>query len=349
MKKFMAAAVLIFAAMLLSFGAQAEAAKPKVMKVGLVTARDTAQAKALELFIKEVEQKSGGAIKGELFADAQLGGTREMIEALQSNIIQGYVGGAADLAPFVPSFNALELHLMVPHGSYKDYEAADKIFTSAPAMEMLKDLERSNMKGLAYWESGYKHITNNKGPITKQSQLKGLKVRSIENPGQVEALKILGALPVIVPFPEVFTSLQQGLIDSQENLIGNIIKSNFYQAQKYLTLSGNLYLRAPLIVNKGFFDSCTPEQQKILTEAAKNGIKNMRRLLIEEDTQGLAFLKSKGIVITEAMEPKEVVNMRNELRPMQVKYIEKYDPKNGKEFIKVIDAAWAEWEKKNVK
>ena len=110
MKKFMAAAGLIFAAMLLSFGAQAEAAKPKVMKVGLVTARDTAQAKALELFIKEVEQKSGGAIKGELFADAQLGGTREMIEALQSNIIQGYVGGAADLAPFVPSFNALELH-----------------------------------------------------------------------------------------------------------------------------------------------------------------------------------------------------------------------------------------------
>ena len=75
MKKFMAAAGLIFAAMLLSFGAQAEAAKPKVMKVGLVTARDTAQAKAFELFIKEVEQKSGGAIKGELFADAQLGGT----------------------------------------------------------------------------------------------------------------------------------------------------------------------------------------------------------------------------------------------------------------------------------
>ena len=75
----------------------------------------------------------------------------------------------------------------------------------------------------------------------------------------------------------------------------------------------------------------------------------MRRLLIEEDTQGLAFLKSKGIVITEAMEPKEVVNMRNVLRPMQVKYIEKYDPKNGKELIKVIDAAWAEWEKKNVK
>ena len=154
MKKIMTAAVLIFAVMLLGFGARAEAAKPKVMKIGLVTARDTAQAKALELFIKEVEQKSGGSIKGELFADAQLGGTREMIEALQSNIIQGYVGGAADLAPFVPSFNALELHLMVPHSSYKDYHAADKIFTSAPAMDMLKDLEKSNMKGLAYWESG---------------------------------------------------------------------------------------------------------------------------------------------------------------------------------------------------
>ncbi len=350
MKKFMvAAAVFIISAMFLGVGTPANAASAKVMKIGLVTARDTAQAKALELFIKEVEKDTKGAIKGELFADAQLGGTREMIEALQSNIIQGYVGGAADLAPFVPGFNALELHLMVPHSSYKDYEAADKIFTSAPAMEMLKGLENSNMKGLAYWESGYKHITNNKGPITKQSQMKGLKVRSIENPGQVEALKILGALPVIIPFPEVFTSLQQGLIDSQENLIGNIIKSNFYQAQKYLTLSGNLYLRAPLVVNKGFYDSCTPEQQKILIKAAKNGIKNMRRLLIEEDTKGLAFLKSKKIVITDSMDFKEIVNMRKQLRPMQVKYIEKYDPKNGKEFIKVIDAAWAEWEKKNVK
>ncbi|MEG1799586.1 MAG: hypothetical protein RR214_05315, partial [Synergistaceae bacterium] len=128
-----------------------------------------------------------------------------------------------------------------------------------------------------------------------------------------------------------------------------IIKSNFYQAQKYLTLSGNLYLRAPLVVNKGFYDSCTPEQQKILIKAAKNGIKNMRRLLIEEDTKGLAFLKSKKIVITDSMDFKEIVNMRKQLRPMQVKYIEKYDPKNGKEFIKVIDAAWAEWEKKNVK
>lgn len=325
------------------------APKPKIMKIGLVTARDTAQAKALELFIKEVEEGSKGSIKGQLFADAQLGGTREMIEALQTNVIQGYVGGAADLAPFVPRFNALELHLMVPHKSFDDYEAADKIFTSAPAIAMLEDLEKVNMKGLAFWESGYKHMTNNKEEIRKLAQMKGLKIRSIENPGQVEALKTLGMLPVIIPFPEVFTSLQQGLIDSQENLIGNIIKSNFYQAQKYLTLSGNLYLRAPLVVNKKFFDSCTPEEQEVLLTAAKNGIHNMRKLLIQEDREGIEFLKSKGIIVTDSLDMEEIVKMRKILRPMQVKYIEEYDPISGKEFMTVIDKVWAEWEKENLK
>lgn len=176
-----------------------------------------------------------------------------------------------------------------------------------------------------------------------------LKIRSIENQGQVEALKNLGMLPVIIPFPEVFTSFQQGLIDSQENLIGNIIKSNFYQAQKYLTLTGFLYLRAPLVMNKQFFDSLSDIEKRVVIKAAKDNASYMRELLIQEDKEGLKFLKSKGIIITENLEPTEIIKMRNLLRPMHVKYMEKYNSKKSKEFMAIIDRVWEEWEKKNVK
>jgi len=347
MKKFLT--VLAAVSLAFSLALPAFAATPKVMKIGFVTARNTAQAKAMYKFAELVETKTNGSIKGEVFPESQLGGIREMIEATQMNVCQVYFGGAGDMAPFSPRFNLLEMHMMIPHDTFDDYAAGDAIFDSAPVMDILGDLEKIGLKGLSFWDNGYKHLLNGKRPINTLADLKGLKIRSIENQAQVAALKNWGALPVVIPFAEVFTSLQQGLIDGLENQIGNIINSNFYEASKHLTLSGFLYLKAPVTISKAFFDSLTDAEKKAVMEAAQEGKAYARQLLIEEEREGLEFLRSKGIQVVDQMDPKAQIEMRKLLRPMYEANIKRYDPKQGGELMKAIDAAWAEWEKRNVR
>lgn len=325
------------------------AIQPKVMKIGFVAARNTAQAKAMYKFAELVEKKTKGSIKGEVFPESQLGGIREMIEATQMNVCQVYFGGAGDMAPFSPRFNLVEMHMLIPHNTWDDYAAGDAIFNSPIAKEILKDLEKVGLKGLSYWDNGYKHVLNSRHPFTKLSDLKGLKIRSIENQAQVAALKSWGALPVVIPFAEVFTSLNQGLIDGLENQIGNIINSNFYEASKYMTLSGFLYLKAPVVMSKGFYDSLTDAEKRAIQEAADEGAAFARNYLIEEERNGIKFLRSKGIKIIEKIDPKELIQMRKLLRPVYDANVKRYDPKSGADFMKVVDDAWAEWERKHVK
>lgn len=353
MKKSFASALTVLTVLtvvvLIGFSLPAIAASPKVMKVGFVSARNTAQAKAMYKFVDMVEAKTNGSIKGEVFPESQLGGIREMIEATQMNVCQVYFGGAGDMAPFSPRFNLLEMHMMIPHDTFDDYAAGDVVFDSPAAMDILGDLEKIGLKGLSFWDNGYKHLLNGRRPMKTLADLKALKIRSIENQAQVAALKDWGALPVVIPFAEVFTSLQQGLIDGLENQIGNIINSNFYEASKYLTLSGFLYLKAPVAMSKAFFDSLTDAEKKAVMEAAQEGKAYARQLLIEEEREGIAFIRSTGIQVVDQMDPASLVEMRKLLRPMYEANIKRYDPKQGGELMKTIDAAWAEWEKRNVR
>lgn len=341
--------LVIVALLMLSSSICLAATHSKIMKIGFVAARNTAQAKAMYKFAELVEQKTKGSIKGELFPESQLGGIREMIEATQMNVCQVYFGGAGDMAPFSPRFNLVEMHMLVPHNTWDDYAAGDAIFNSPIAQEILKDLEKVGLKGLSYWDNGYKHVLNAKRPFVKLEDLRSLKIRSIENQAQVAALKSWGALPVIIPFAEVFTSLNQGLIDGLENQIGNIINSNFYEASKHLTLSGFLYLKAPVVMSKTFYDSLTETEKKAIQEAAKEGAAYAREYLIQEEKHGIEFLRSKGVKVVEELDPKELLKMRALLRTMYDANVKKYDPKGGVEFMKVVDEAWGTWEKRNIK
>jgi tripartite ATP-independent transporter DctP family solute receptor len=350
MMKFNKLLVSVIAIVFVVILATSAIAAPKIMKIGFTANRNTAQAKAMYKFAELVEKATNGSIKGEVFPESQLGGIREMIEAVQMNVAQVYFGGAGDYAPFSPRFNLIEMHMLVPHDNFMDFDASDTIFNSPVAQDILRDLEKINLKGLSYWDNDYKHMLNGTRPVRNLEDLNGLKIRTVENAAQVDALKVWSVLPVVIPFTEVYTSLQQGLIDGLEQQLGNIVKNNFHQAAKYLSLTGFLYLKAPVTISKIFYDSLTDDEQKAIEQAAQEGAIYARQLLIEEVKECIELLRAdKNVEIVETIDPAEIIKMRKLLRPVYDEYVQKYDPEGGVAFMKVVDEAWAEWEKQHIK
>lgn len=264
------------------------------LKVGHVLAPTHPYQLGLEKFAKLVDQKTGGKVKIEIFHSSQLGNEREMIEALQMGTLDMTICSTAPLAGFSNSFLVFDLPYV-----FKSRENAYKVVDSEVGMELLKSLENNGIKGLAYWETGYRNITTANKPIIHPNDMKGIKIRTVENKIHMAAFKQVGADPTPIPFGELFTALQQGVVDAQENPLSIIFTSNFYEVQKYLAMTEHLYGAAPLLMSKQRWDSLSPEIQKALQEAAIEARSYERECVKKMDGELLETLKSKGMQVTQ--------------------------------------------------
>src|SRR3546814_5116739 len=143
---------------------------------------------------------------------------------------------------------------------------------------MLKKFEPGCFKALAWAENGFRHMTNNKHPIKVPADMQGLKMRTVENPVHIQAYKAFGINPTPMAFSEVFTALQQGTVDGQENPLSVITASKFDQVQKYLTLTGHVYSPGVYLMNKAAFDKLSDDDKKAFVEAARIGRSEERRV-----------------------------------------------------------------------
>lgn len=264
------------------------------IKVGHVLAPDHPYTIGLKKFAELMDQKTGGKVKVNVFHSSQLGNERDMIEALQLGTQQMALVSTAPLASFTKQFLVFDLPFM-----FTDYQGAYKVLDGPIGGEMLKSLESQGIVGLTYWENGFRHVTNSRQLIQKPEDLAGLKIRLMENPIHMDTFKAMGANPLPMAFGELFTALQQGTIDAQENPVPIIWTSRFYEVQKYATLTGHFYAAAPLLVSKKFYDGLPADQQKALQEAAKEARDFERQLLAEQNKDFIGKLKEKGMQIIE--------------------------------------------------
>jgi tripartite ATP-independent transporter DctP family solute receptor len=159
-------------------------------------------------------------------------------------------------------------------------------------------LEAKGIKGLSWFENGFRQITNSRRAINNPEDLKGLKLRTMENPIHVAFFRLLGVNPTPMAFGEVFSALEQKVVDGQENPVGAIVAAKFFEVQKYLAMTGHVYTAVPLLTSIQVFNSFTPDQQKIILQAAKEASTYERNLLAEQEKTGIEDLKKKGMVIT---------------------------------------------------
>jgi tripartite ATP-independent transporter DctP family solute receptor len=185
---------------------------------------------------------------------------------------------------------------------FRDKAHARAVLDGPIGQALLKEFDSKGFKALAWSENGVRHMTNNKRPINLPDDLKGLKMRTMENPVHVAAYKGFGIITTPMAFPEVFTALQQGVVDGQENPLSVIMAAKFEQVQKFMTLTAHVYSPALLLMNKASFDKLSPADQKVFLDAAKLAAAATRARVDKDDASGVADLRAKGMNIIETFD-----------------------------------------------
>lgn len=307
--------VLAFALTLTACGGGGKKAdEPKVMKVGIGVPETHFEYKAMVKFKENVESKTKGAIKVELYPSNQLGNDKEVLEAMKLGTIQMNLPSPAVLANFVKEYNILALPFI-----FATQEVADKVADGPWGKELLDKLKPVGYVGLGFGDFGFRHTTNNVRPIEKLEDFKGLKIRTMQNPAHLDVFRALGANPTSMGFSEVFSSLQQGVIDGQENPLKNITSNKLHEVQKYASLDGHVYEWIVFTVSKKFYDGLTPDQQKIIQESADIAKMSMRESVQQEDAEALEVMKKAGMKVTE-ISPAVKAAMQAQVKPVVEKY-----------------------------
>lgn len=284
------------------------------------------QVTGMEKFAELVKEKSGGKIEVKLFPGGTLGGDVQTVSALQGGVIEMTVLNAGILASNVKEFGAVDLPFLFDSG-----EEADKVMDGPFGTSLMERLPATGLVGVAYWELGFRNLTNNRHPVTKLEDIKGLKIRTIQSPIPVELFNALGANAVPLPYTELYTALETGTVDGQENPSANIINAKFYEVQKYMTLTRHQYNPQIVLVSKKFWDGLNDEEKTILQQAAVEARDFQRKVSREQDAAALEEIRKTGMEVSE-LSPEETQKLRDAVKPM----IEKFSADIGQETVEAL-------------
>ena len=255
---------------------------------------DDSQHQATLEFAKRVAEKTGGAIRIEVFPAGQLGSDPQILDGAKLGTIDIAMTGNPFFTVFAPEMNALDLPFL-----FRDYDHAYKVLDGPIGADLMKAVERSGLKGLGSIEIGFRNLTNSKRAVKKPEDVKGLKIRTTPNPAHLQAFRLLGANPVAMPFTEVYLALKTGTVDGQENPINLTYTMKFYEVQKYMSLTGHAYTAANIVMNLKKYQELKPEQQQALQEAVREAAGWQRKLNREIEAQALKVMRSAGMQIEE--------------------------------------------------
>ncbi|MDB5743830.1 MAG: dicarboxylate transporter, DctP subunit [Polaromonas sp.] len=304
----------------LAGGFVGSAAAQTTMRISISIAQNSHQGIAVDTFAKEVEKRTAGRYKVQPFYSGSLGGERESIEAVQLGTQELTFSSSGPVPNFVPETKILDIPFL-----FRDKAHARAVLDGPIGQEMLAKFDSKGFKALAWGENGIRHMTNSKRAVSAPEDLKGLKMRTMENPVHVAAYKGLGIVTTPMAFPEVFTALQQGTVDGQENPLSVIMASKFDQVQKHLTLTGHVYSPGIFLMSKASFDKLGAADKQAFLDAAKEGVKANRARVDEDDAKGVTELRSKGMNVVENVDKAKFVSM---LAPVNAEFEKQFGKAN---------------------
>ena len=268
--------LLLVGVLVLGLAAAANAAD-FVFKLGHIADPENPYAKGAEKFAQLVKEKTGGKVEIQVFPSSQLGNQRDLVEGTQFGTIDFTMTSTAVLGNFLPQVAVFDLPFI-----FRDVQHAYKALDTV-GMEIAQKLQ--GMKLLAYYENGVRHMTNSKRPIRKPEDMKGLKIRVMEQPIYIEMIKALGGNPTPMAFGELFTALQQGVVDGQENPAAHIYTARFFEVQKYISLTAHTYSAEPMLVSLAAWNKLPKDLQEKIQSAA-NESRDWQRDLCRQLEEG---------------------------------------------------------------
>ena len=290
------------------------------MKISISTAQNSHQGVAIDTFAKEVAARTGGRYKVETFYNGSLGGERESIEAVQLGTQELAFSSTGPVPNFVPDAKILDVPFL-----FRDKAHARAVLDGPIGQELLTKFDAKGFKALAWAENGFRHMTNSKRDVKEPADLKGLKMRTMENPVHIAAYKAFGIITTPMAFPEVFTALQQGTVDGQENPLPVIMSAKFSQVQKHLSLTGHVYSPCIFVMNKGSFDKLSAADKTAFLDAAKVAAKANRDRVDQDDANGVKELRAQGMTVIEDVDKAKFVA---QLAPVNAEFEKQFGKAN---------------------
>lgn len=310
--------ILVFALSVVGCGGGSQQQPAAATKVTLNLATPDPDSSSITIAAKEyakrVGEKSKGSIEVKVFANGSLygGDPSAAVKQLGGGTLDMLVLSTSLYANFQPSFNMISIPYM-----FDNTDQFLKFLNDQPGQQLLTGLDKLGIKGLGLWTRSFRQITNSKKAIYVPADLKGIKLRVPNNPLWVEFFKEAGAVPTPMAFGEVYNALQLNTIDGQENPVDIPMSAKFYEVQKYLSMSNHMADAWVVGINSGKFGKLTPEQQKILTDTAKEVQGWKLDYDKSEDKKAVDFLKEKKVAVNELTpdQQKQFVDVAKKLYP----------------------------------
>lgn len=260
-----------------------------VIKFSHVVAQDTPKGKAAEYFKKLAEERTKGKVQVQVYPNSQLYKDKEELEALQLGAVQMLAPSLAKFGPLgVKEFEAFDLPYI-----FDNYAELHKVTQGPVGQQMLSKLDSKGIKGLAFWDNGFKQFSANK-PLKTPADLRGQKMR-IQSSKVLEAqMRAVGSIPQVMAFSEVYQALQTGVVDGTENPVSNFYTQKMHEVQKHMTMTNHGYLGYAVIVNKKFWDGLPADVRTTLDGAMKDATKYANQVAEQKSNEDLEAVKKSG-------------------------------------------------------
>ncbi len=317
----------LVAALVGAVQATAAAPQPIVIKFSHVVAVDTPKGRAAEFFKRRAEELTGGRVRVEVYANSTLYKDKEEIEALQLGAVQMLAPSLSKFGPLgVNEFEVFDLPFI-----FDDYDDLRAVTEGPVGKELLEKLEPRGIRGLAYWDNGFKSFSANR-PLRTLADYRGLKVRVQSSMVLVAQMRALGALPLVLPFSDVYEALKAGVVDGAENPISNLYPQRMHEVQTHLALTRHGYLGYAVIVNRRFWDGLPSGIRRELDQAMREATALANRIALEKNEEDLQRIRAAGTMQIYTPSPEERLALKKALLPVH----EQMEGRIGKRLIREI-------------
>jgi tripartite ATP-independent transporter DctP family solute receptor len=315
-----AVAMLAVGAMSVAGSALAQDIQERVIRFGHLNNPDHPVSMGVKKFAELVAAKSGGKMQVKEFPSNQLGSEQQQTSALQGGVQEMQSPATTSLVGIVKDYGVVDFPFTV-----STHAQAFALLDGPLGKALLEKLPEKGLIGLAYWDLGFRNVTNSKRPIAKPEDLEGLKLRVIPNPVFLDTFKAFKANPVPMSFSELYTALETKTVDGQENPYSVILSNKFYEVQKFVSGTNHVYGTNVILISKKFWDKLSPTEHKIIQDAALEARDYQRQVSRAAADTAVGELKAKGMQFNEVA-PAEQQRMRQIALPVVDKALATYDP-----------------------
>ena len=285
-------------------------------------------------FKEMVEERSDGSLQVQIYPAGQLGDARSIVESMQLGLIEMADVENGPMGRFVPEAMVWDLPFI-----FRDIEHAHKVLDGEIGQAIQEKYLGVGIRHLAYNDGGFRYFTNDQRPIHSLDDMNGLLIRVMESAVMVDTVNAFGASAVPMSFGELYTALQQGVVDGQENPMNLIYSQRFYEVQDYLSLSGHFYYPRQYIASETWWQSLSQEHRDIIAQASKEASEIQRAALVEYEVEMLQVLQERGMKVNEVSEESKQEFIEVGLRDIYPSYYEVLgggDATRGEELVRSI-------------